>query len=183
MPNDLLAILISDIKKYSSNKSDRIYRLIDGALNVFINTHIKNERHVTYRKKTGDGLIICFTNCLVAANVALKMRDYFLSLNWKEEDCFESIIPRIALHFGTITTNLDDEEKIEDICGNTVICAARIEPVTAPGAVYCSKPFLDTISQMQTNNTHAIPLGKIALAKDFGELELYRIHWEHELLP
>jgi class 3 adenylate cyclase len=138
--------------------------------------------NIIYFKKAGDGLLICSTSCLFAANIALLLRDRFLSINWKEEDYFGSVIPRIAIHFGLITVHSDGKNKIDDISGNNVICASRIEPITQPGTVYCSDLFYNELTKTPTNNVRGISLGSTKLAKDYGSINIYRLHWENEFL-
>lgn len=181
MVEQQLAVIFSDIKKYSTIKSDRIYSLIHNELNKFIADHLQHDEHAIFYKKSGDGLLICATNCLFAANVALKLRDRFLSINWKEQDFSGAVIPRIAAHFGMISLHRDElSKKVEDVCGNNVIYTARIEPITPPAAVYCSKVFYDQLIDIEKNNIKGIAKGEVDLAKDFGKREVYELHWEHE---
>lgn len=179
MAEQHLAIIFSDIKRYSSIQSDKIYSLINTALNNFINANL-DSNNIVYYKKTGDGLIICSTSSLFAANIALKLRDYFFSLNWKEEDCYDDIIPRISVHFGLIQSHNDKNGKIEDITGHDVIFAARIEPITPPGMIYCSKQLHEQLLRVKKNNTRTSTQGVLALAKNFGKHEIFRLSWEHE---
>lgn len=179
MPQQHLAIIISDIKKYSSIRSEKIYSLVNAELDKFIDNYIKKSSNIIYYKKTGDGLIICSTSCLFAANIALLLRDRFLSINWKEEDYHDPVIPRIAAHFGLINVHRKDDTN-DDITGVDVIMAARIEPIVSPGAIYCSEDFYNQVTKLPANNTKFVALGETPLAKDYGSFNLYRMHWEHE---
>jgi hypothetical protein len=69
---------------------------------------------------------------------------------------------------------------IEDAIGIAVDTTARIEPVTEPNAVFCSGSFYSLLHQRPLGKITGIPRGHQALAKQYGEMELYELRWTHE---
>jgi class 3 adenylate cyclase len=58
--------------------------------------------------------------------------------------------------------------------------AARIEPVTAPGAVYVSEQLAALLATSGVTDYHCDFLGSMPLAKHFGEGVLYRLRRANE---
>ena len=176
-------ILIADLKDYSKAGSDNVLNKIEEFITNFVETNIKDNLHHKYFNPRGDGFLVCSTTCLESANLALKFRDACLSKNWKADDIKSPIIPRIGLHFGQITTyvNQENNHEIESVVGKSIINAARIEPITVAGAVFCSEKFKLQLEDDASNNSVFIHQGTKELVKNFGDMPIYSVHWEHEI--
>ncbi|HEY7944121.1 MAG TPA: hypothetical protein VIH15_06440, partial [Casimicrobiaceae bacterium] len=53
--------------------------------------------------------------------------------------------------------------------------AARIEPVTPPGIVYASEAFAATLAASGRDDYTLEYIGRLALAKGYGESRIYRL--------
>ena len=53
--------------------------------------------------------------------------------------------------------------------------AARVEPVTLVGQVYCTPPLAAMLALENARDFDCDYVGKVRLAKDYGELALYRL--------
>jgi class 3 adenylate cyclase len=62
----------------------------------------------------------------------------------------------------------------ENFFGAGVTRAARIEPVTPPGAVYASEAFAATLAASRAPFSLQY-VGTLDLAKDYGESRVYRL--------
>ena len=51
--------------------------------------------------------------------------------------------------------------------------AARLEPVTKPGAIFCTKDFADRLKEVQGLAPKAWSLGPLDLDKGFGRVEVF----------
>jgi hypothetical protein len=64
---------------------------------------------------------------------------------------------------------------VKDVVGKNVNSAARIEPVVEPNEVFCSETLYQLLSSGGNMYFKGVQLGRRNLAKDFGEMELYKL--------
>ncbi|MFH0733194.1 MAG: adenylate/guanylate cyclase domain-containing protein [bacterium] len=174
----IASILFADIKGSSKVKNDTLKEIIADKFDS-IKLHLLNDSNHFFYKSMGDGVLICSYDYVDMADIALKIRDDIKSTNWKKLG-FETNLPiRIGIHLQKISLK---EEKgfVFDVFGSGVDTAARIEPITEENGVYCSRAFYNFLFQEETNHFKAVPLGMLPLAKDYGEMELYKLLWNHE---
>ena len=62
-----------------------------------------------------------------------------------------------------------------DFTGSHVSRAARIEPVTPPGAVYVTEPFAAALVLAGRRDLTCDYVGHMPMAKDYGRLRMYRL--------
>jgi class 3 adenylate cyclase len=67
--------------------------------------------------------------------------------------------------------------------GSHVNRTARIEPVTPPGQVYGSYAFVALAHRQAPGRFSCDYVGRIPLAKGFGEFPMYRVRGGREPLP
>jgi adenylate cyclase len=63
----------------------------------------------------------------------------------------------------------------EDYFGSSVTRTARIEPVTQPGTIYASEAFAATLAAAGDNAFALEYVGRLPLAKAYGESTIYRL--------
>lgn len=174
----IYCILFSDLKGYSDLRIDRLK-------NQIVNEMAEMLPQVAHRdaqliKTMGDGLMIGSYTPYPLAETALKLRDWFRTTDWKGLGFPQDFLIRIGLHLGQVILHLHDDNSVKDAIGTEVDTSARIEPVTAPNAVFCSKQFYDFLATKNMGRITGTSQGKKPLAKQFGEMELYELHWHHE---
>jgi Adenylate and Guanylate cyclase catalytic domain len=176
--NQILCILFSDLKGYSSLKNDRLKNQIVQEMKAALQRI--GEPEVQLIKTMGDGLMMCSFAPLPLAITALRLRDVFKTTDWKTQGFPEDFLIRIGLHLDQVIIHYREDGTIEDAIGTAVDTTARIEPVTEPNAVFCSKLFYDHLIGRGVGKIKGIPQGRKALAKQFGEMDLYELRWMHE---
>jgi class 3 adenylate cyclase len=82
---------------------------------------------------------------------------------------------RISLHAGPVFRVHDPIMGRDSYFGASVTRAARIEPVTPPGAVYASETFAATLAASGNSDYALEYVGRLALAKGYGEARIYRL--------
>jgi len=82
---------------------------------------------------------------------------------------------RLGLHYGPVWAGTDRITGGRIWYGGEVNRTARIEPVTPVGGVYCTETFAAALLIDHCDDCEVTPVGRRPLAKDFGEVMLYRL--------
>jgi class 3 adenylate cyclase len=178
----ITSMLFSDIKGYSKIKNDDLKVKLVREFNEDIIAHVLKPSNHYYYNTWGDAFYICSDNPVALAEIALEMRDKARNKNWQQFGLSENLAIRIALHAQSARILMGPDGEVSNVVGMGVDTAARIEPITDPNEVFCSKIFYDLLLTESANNIRGIPIGRKKLAKDFGEADLYRLIWSSELL-
>lgn len=123
----------------------------------------------------GDGLYMTFTSAAEAGRFALKLRDVGARSDWEKVGLPAHMNIRIGLHAGPAIRMIDPVTKQLNFMGSNVSRAARIEPVTPPGQVYCSEPFAALAEAESVNSFVCEYVGTTAMAKKYGSFPTYRV--------
>jgi len=128
----------------------------------------------------GDGLFLVFEDVPDAADFALKLRDAVRRTRWTDHGLPAETSIRIGMHTGPVFPAVDPILQRDNFFGSHVNRAARIEPVTAPGAVYVSEQTAALLAAARSTAFACDYLGSLPLAKHFGESVLYRLRRAQE---
>lgn len=128
----------------------------------------------------GDGLFMVFDEVAAAAEFALRLRDAVLGTDWPAHGLPAGTSIRIGMHAGPVFPAEDPIIGRRNFFGAHVNRAARIEPVTAPGAVYISEQMAALLAASGARRFACDYLGSMELAKHYGESILYRLRRTHE---
>lgn len=130
---------------------------------------------VLFRNTWGDAVYAVIDNPATAARIALAMQEGLdvlppgLGLEGQKAGM------RTGIHFGPIYRGVDPIVGNELWYGTEVTRTARIEPVTLVGQVYCTQPLAAMLALENSRDFDCDYVGKVRLAKDYGELALYRL--------
>ena len=123
----------------------------------------------------GDALYVVFDAPHNGAAFALSFLENMLEVDWASLGLSEASPIRIALHAGPVFCGFDPIIGRDNYFGSSVTKAARIEPVTPPGMVYASEAFAATLAATGCDEFSLEYIGRIALAKGYGESRIYRL--------
>jgi hypothetical protein len=126
-------------------------------------------------KTWGDGMYLVFESQGDAAEFALRLLESMLAVDWTAVELPESSQIRIALHAGPVFCGFDPVMGRDSFFGADVTRAARIEPITPPGMVYVSEAFAATLAATGQDRYALEYVGRLALAKGYGESRIYRL--------
>lgn len=174
----MMSILFSDIKGYSSITSDALKNQVVAETDAIVTRHSRSGIHLV--KTMGDGLLIVSPTLLPMAEFALKLRDEFRTTDWEGLGFSNDLSIRIGLHIAEVTVYQDGTGKIVDVIGVGVDTGARIEPVTEPNTVSCSDDFYRMLMQHEVKKIKGLSLGQKQLAKGYAVMELHELRWSHE---
>ncbi|HKE41682.1 MAG TPA: adenylate/guanylate cyclase domain-containing protein [Casimicrobiaceae bacterium] len=123
----------------------------------------------------GDALYVVFDSPRDAAEFALSFLASTFEVDWTAVGLPDSSPIRIALHTGPVFCGFDPIMGRDTYYGSSVNKAARIEPITRPGMVYTSEAFAATLAASGQHDYVLEYIGRLKLAKDFGESRIYRL--------
>jgi class 3 adenylate cyclase len=164
MTRKLAAIMFTDIVGYSrmmGKDEEATIRLLEDYEDILSPTIDRHKGQIL--KKIGDGLFCEFSSAIDAAECSLEIQSLIRDYNQKKAKK-NSMLVRIGIHVGDVI------KKENDLFGDGVNVAARIEPLAPPGGIYISDSVHSAIS------SH--PRFKI---KNIGLSSLKNIEKQHHL--
>jgi adenylate cyclase len=122
-------------------------------------------------KSTGDGFLVVFDSALRAVQCAIDIQQLLRERN--AESGVRPIEVRIGVHLGDI------EERGNDIFGDSVNIASRIEPLADPGGICITEPVFGQVRNKVSN--HLEKLESRTLRNVRFPIEVYKVtlSWEH----
>jgi class 3 adenylate cyclase len=131
--------------------------------------------HVEFRNTWGDAIYVIVDTPRVAARIALELQDRLKNLPAALTPPGDIAGMRLGLHYGPVWVGTDRITGNRIWYGGEVNRTARIEPVTPVGGVYCTETFAAALLVDDCRDCTFTSVGLKQLAKNFGELELYRL--------
>jgi adenylate cyclase len=136
----LVAILAVDVAGYSrlmSHDEEGTLRRLKAHLGEFVEPRIAGHRGRIV-KRTGDGLLVDFPSAVEAVRCAVAIQSGMAQRN-RAVPAEERIAFRMGINLGDVISDGDD------IYGDGVNIAARLEAIAEPGAVYVSRGVRDFV--------------------------------------
>lgn len=122
----------------------------------------------------GDGLFIVLDSVVDGADLALDLRDMIVNMKFEDKGLPKQLGIRIAMHIGPVFEMNDPIKNEPNFFGTHVFKAARMEPITTPGCVYCT---IEIAALIAIKNPNLITeyVGNLPLAKSFGTYPIYQL--------
>jgi class 3 adenylate cyclase len=171
-------ILFMDVNGWSGLQASQIHDYVVKAMPKLAE-HLKDD---DFRNTWGDAIVATFDSAKKAAEAALNIRDFFKRA-YVSDGVPSGLSCRVSLHCGEAIIDYNALTKHRDIFGQGVHVAARLEPATSPGHVFCTKSFADRLDEVKGAAPKAWPLGRILLPKNFGEIETFVVTWPNDDAP
>ncbi len=137
-----------------------------------------NQEGAIHTNSWGDGFVTVFNSAQQAVIFALEVRDTLHYFDWRAIGITRPLLLRTAVATGSVDWPFDPfQERVVGI-GNVFAEAARIEPISRPGAVFVT----DTVSNICRERPELFfhPLGVHDLPKGFRRRQLFSAHWATE---
>jgi len=122
----------------------------------------------------GDGSLIEFTSAVDALGAAIDFQQTMVEANRDQPDD-RAIVFRIGLHLGDVVVEGDD------IYGDAVNVAARLEAEAPEGGIVASRAVREAVSGRLKVSLHA--LGELALKNIERPIRAFRVEWSAEDWP
>ena len=171
----LAAILFTDFKGFSTLSEAALPSFWDGVMGVVAEVLDAHEAEVECRNSWGDALYAVTSSAPVAAEIALQLQDRLARFDYATLGLDGSGGMRIGVHYGPAYRTTDHITGRITYYGTEVSKAARIEPVTPPGAVFVTEPFAAILALEARERFVCRYVGRIALAKKYGDYPMYRL--------
>jgi adenylate cyclase len=156
----LAAIMFTDIVGYTALMGQDEHNALDLVhKNIKIQKPLVEKYHGKWLKEMGDGSMVQFASALDAVNCAIEIQEAAeAELNAKL---------RIGIHLGDITIEKDE------IYGDGVNIASRIESAAEPGSIFISEAVYGAIKGISSINTQF--QGQRKLKNVDGPVRMYKI--------
>lgn len=124
------------------------------------------EHQGTVLKTTGDGLLMYFSSAVQAVACALAMQRYFAG-EAKNRTETETLVHRVGIHLGDVFVNA------QDVMGDGVNIAARLQAEAQPGGICISQTVYDVVKNKLA--LHVTRLGPRELKNISQHVPIYRL--------
>lgn len=161
-------ILFMDVKGWSKLTSSEIHAYASIGLQN-LKTHLSDYDFIN---TWGDAIVATFDSTRKAAKNAIRIRDFFAN-SYPDSGVARGLSCRISLHLGEVIVCHNPLINRDDIFGSAVHLAARLEPVTAPGQIFCTSAVARSFNEIEDSSPRAWSLGPMELAKGFGREEIF----------
>ncbi|MGQ0661055.1 tetratricopeptide repeat-containing protein [Sphingosinicella sp.] len=171
----LAAILFTDFAGFSTLAETALPAFWDGVMRRVAEVLDAHQSEVACRNSWGDALYAVMPEAPAAAAVALDLQDALATYDYATLGLDGEGGMRIGVHYGPAYRTIDHITDRITYYGTEVSKAARIEPVTPPGAVFVTEPFA-AILALEAGGAFACRyVGRIPLAKKYGDYRMYRL--------
>jgi class 3 adenylate cyclase len=169
-------IVFTDLKGYSKLVEEQVLAFQRSITPVLAAKFGEIRKSAVTWNTWGDAIFAAFEDADSTVDFLLKYRDFFrqpVQLGGSTT----TLLPRIAAHFAEIEVVDDPILGGVNVVGIAVNAASRIEPVTRPGEVFVTRDFKEQIERnpSATGRVQFDELGTIALAKNFGDRDVFRL--------
>ncbi len=174
-PQKVISMLFADAVGFSKLSEAQIPSFVERFLGGVRQT-MDRQAHLPLTVNTwGDGLYFTFASVVHANDFALDLSELVNATNWQAFGLPPGLNLRIALHAGPAFEILDPVTQKMGFTGTHVSRAARIEPVTPPGFVYCSESHASLVALENDDAYHCEFVGNMPYAKGYGVFPTYSL--------
>lgn len=174
-----VSILFMDVSGWSKLDAERIHRYVTLAMPKLAELMPQRD----FINSWGDAIVATFSSVKEASESALRIRDFFRN-SYSYDGIAEGLTCRISLHLGEALICQNPFINRYDIFGDAVHLAARLEPMTLPGQIFCTKSFAERLEELRGLAPKPWPLPQaLSLPKDFGTITAYVVAGVNEPDP
>ena len=171
----MAAILFTDFPGFSKLSEAALPAFWNGVMRRVADVLDAHGDAVECRNAWGDALYAVTQSAAVSAEIALSLQGALATFDYGSLGLRASMGMRIGAHFGTAYRAIDHITGRISFYGSEVSRAARIEPVTPPGAVFVTEPFAAMLMLEAPDRFVTRYVGRIDLAKGAGSAPMYRL--------
>ena len=167
MERKLTAIMFTDIVGYSKimSTNEKIGLELLDAQSELVLPIIKNFNGKIL-KKMGDAFFVDFSSSINAIECSVEIQKALKDYN-ASKDSRKKLLLRIGLHIGDVFI------KEDDLFGEGINVAARLEPLAEPGGICMSQAFYDSVKVK--SDFSAVRVGDVALKNILSKYTIYKI--------
>lgn len=170
-----LPMLFGDVKGYSQLNEREVgifSTIFMGKVGALVDHHGQG---VLSRRTMGDGLFFVFRELQTAVDLALDLQEMINQFDWTSCGLPANLRMRVSLDAGPCYSYRDSVVDKLEFCGNYVVRAARMEPITPPGHIYASETFTALSRAKGVRKVLFRYAGQISLPKNYGRIPAYHL--------
>jgi class 3 adenylate cyclase len=174
------AILFADIRGYSKLGDRDIlwyFNVLQPELAKVVEEYRSEIQHLD---TWGDAIFLVTEKASVAARIACAFNKAIAGIDQSGLDLDEPLQMRIGLHFGPVYKLYDQLIKDFTYSSNDVTKTARIEPVTPPGEIFGTEPFVAMLELEGEGWAGFDYAGTISSAKNYGAFRMFHVRTKNE---
>ncbi len=174
------ALLFSDVRGYSKLNDRGIlwyYTELQPLLAKVLKEFKSDVQHVD---TWGDAIFLVTRKASTAAKIAVAMNTVLAEIDQSGLEIDEPLMLRIGLHFGPVYKLYDHLAGCHTYSSHDVTKTARIEPVTPPGEIFGTEPFVAMLELEGEGWAHFEYAGTLSSAKDFGAFRMFHIRTRYQ---
>jgi class 3 adenylate cyclase len=171
----LAAILFTDFVGFSKLAENALPAFWDGVMRSVAEVLDAHGDEVVCRNSWGDALYAVTSGAPSAAEIALELQSSLACFDYSRLGLDAGGGMRIGVHYGSAYRAIDRITGRTTFYGTEVSRAARIEPVTPPGAVFVTEPLAAILALEARDRFDCLYVGRIPLAKNYGDYPMYRL--------
>jgi len=171
------SMLMGDIRGYSKLNDRQLLTFSELLLSTCADILARYDAEIDYRNTWGDAVFVVLSNPVAAARCGLDLRDAVGALELEAADLPGHLALRLSGHFGPIFPMVDPVLHQPSFFGSHITRAARIEPVTPPGAFVVTEAFAAELELSDCADVACEYVGHRPAAKDYGRLRMYSVEW------
>jgi len=169
------AILFSDVRGFSKLNDSGVvwyFNELHPVLARVIDGFRSNVQHVD---TWGDAIFLVANKASVAARIAAALNDAINTIDQSLLGLEQPLMMRIGLHYGPVYKLYDHLAQCATYASTDVTKTARIEPVTPPGEIFGTEPFVAMLELEGEGWARFEYAGTIPSAKGFGSFRMFHV--------
>lgn len=173
--HSFLPLLIADVKGYSRlNKREKLV-FAANFMGEMAGVLKEYEDGIMGRKTQGDSLFLVFRDLRACVQSARSLQERIAAVDWAGFGLSGQLAMRISLDAGPCYSYDDPITGNIDFCGDYVVRAARLEPVTPPGNIYASETFVAIAKALGIKGIKFNYAGQVELPKGYGRMQAFHV--------
>lgn len=169
------AILFTDFPGFSKLAEASLPAFWNGIMGSMASVLEQYPDQILAQNSWGDALLAVTPDAPCAASLALELQSSLHNFDYALLGMTERCGMRIGVHFGPAYETRDPITGKTTFYGTEVSRAARIEPVTPPGAVFVTEPFAAILALVAPDLYKCRYAGNIEFAKGYGTYPIYQL--------
>jgi class 3 adenylate cyclase len=171
----IAGVLFADVVGFSALSDNQVRSFVAKFLGEIGRLGRRSSHTAIMANCWGDGLFYLFDTVADTGLFALELVDLVRREPWGAHQLPPDLTLRVAVHAGPLFAFPDPIAGRQNLWGRHITRAARIEPITPPGNVYATREFAALAAAQGITAFACEPVGRVTLAKKFGEALLYHV--------
>lgn len=174
------AILFADVRGYSKLSDRNIVWYFDVLQPVLAKAIEEFKPEIQHLDTWGDAIFLVTEKASTAARIAVALDNAIAEIDQASLELEAPLLLRIGLHYGPVYKLYDSLTQCFTFSSNDVNKTARIEPVTPPGEIFGTEPFVAMLEIEGEGWASFEYAGTISSAKNYGAFRMFHVRPKHK---